>query len=82
MVACSKFAKTQEYEENRKYLPSWESKFPWVYKKDNSEKAWCKICDSPLTPHFSALLKHANGSKHKVGFLNSFDRLGETVISE
>lgn len=66
MASSSKKMK-KSYDDNRKYLESWEREFPWITSVTSKDTrlAFCKLCRKSLQPHQGTLTKHAQGTQHK-----------------
>lgn len=51
------------YDGARKYLPEWETEFPWL-QKDDKEGAICKLCRKSLRCKKFIILQHSKSSGH------------------
>lgn len=60
----------KSYDDNRKYLESWEKEFTWLTSVTSQgvKLPFCKLCRKSLQPHCGTLAKHAQGAQHKEVF--------------
>ncbi|TRY79470.1 hypothetical protein TCAL_06565 [Tigriopus californicus] len=52
---------------NKRYLKSWERRFPWVERAiPGKENAFCKVCSKTINPKLASLQVHARTKGHQV----------------
>ena len=55
----------KSYDQNRRYQDHWSEQFSWVEKAaDESENAFCKLCQKVLRPRISYLQDHELSKQH------------------
>lgn len=52
---------------NKRYLKSWERRFPWVERAvPGKENAFCKVCSKTINPKLASLQVHARTKGHQL----------------